>query len=187
MLNFFDDLADDLPETTAEEDARLQANAAQLVMAGYESFVEPGEAVGFAPDYFDGLQELAARYYAGQRNAEAADLFRRLIQLKPMNPEYLKGLGACLLAQQAYDQALQVYSGAQSYDALDPEIYYYMGQAQYFLKQYEHAFDALRVARVMAEDDPRRGGQIAAWATQLLERIKPLVPPEQAALIDKRP
>ena len=45
----------------------------------------------------------------------------------------------------------------------------------------------MRFARLQAEDDPKPGSKIAAFATQMLERIKSLVPPEQAALIDFRP
>jgi hypothetical protein len=72
-------------------------------------------------------------------------------------------------------------------DALDVESAYYLGLAYYFQKDFPAAFDLMRFARVLDEDNPRPGSKIAAFATQLLERMKPLVPPEQAARIDLRP
>lgn len=175
------------PDLTPEQNDRLLAVAHQLVMEGYENLVEPGDAVGLSQGYFDALQEMAVRYYRSQRYDDAAMLYQRLLQLKPMQLDYYKGLGACYLGQQRYDAAVRAYESAIFFDALDAEVHYYMGLAYYFQKKFEPAFDVMRFARVLDERAAKPESKIAAFATQMLERMKPLVSPEQAALIDKRP
>ena len=101
---------------------------------------------------------------------------------KPNQP-----LGACCLGLQRYDAAIKVYNLAVQFGALDAELHYYLGQAYYFDKQYEPAFDLMRFARVLDEQDPASQGKITAFATQMLETMKPLVSAEQAAMIDLRP
>jgi tetratricopeptide (TPR) repeat protein len=175
------------PDLTPEQNDRLVAAAHQLVTEGYENLVEPGDAVGLGQSYFDALQEMAVRYYRSQRYDDAAVLYQRLLQLKPMQLDYYKGLGACYLGQQRYDAAVRAYESASFFDALDAELHYYMGLAYYFQKKFEPAFDVMRFARVLDERAANPDSKIAAFATQMLERMKPLVSPEQAALIDKRP
>lgn len=178
----------DDPERTPEEQERLETNIAALVLTAYtHDYPDVGDAIGLSPTYFDGLYTLAVRYLSHGRYEDAATLLKRLLQLRPTEGAYYKALGACHLGARDYEAAEKVYTSAYFFDATDPEVNYYMGQAQYFMKQYEKAFDNMRFARVLAEE---RGGaalRIAEWATQLLERMKPLVSPEQAAKIDLRP
>ena len=98
-----------------------------------------------------------------------------------------RSLGACCLGLERYDAAIKAYNAAVMFGALDAELHYYLGQAYYFNKEYEPAFDLMRFARVLDEQDPNSKGRIAGFATQMLERLKTLVSPEQAALIDLRP
>lgn len=187
MFNTFQIIPTDVIEDASEADrSALALNVAELVSAGLASCVDPGEAIGLSQDYFDGLHTLAARYYADRRFDDASLLFRRLVQLRPTELPYLKGLGATQLGLERYEEAEKIYSMVYAFDATDPESSYYLGLSQYHLKKFEPAFDNLRFARVLAEAKPQAASPLAAWATQLLERMKPLVPPEQAALIDKR-
>jgi len=175
-------------EWTEEEREKLVANTSTLVITAYQhDFPDVGPAIGLSQDYFDGLHALAARYASNGRFDDAANLFKRLLQLKPTEAAYYKALGACHLGAKQYDAAEKVYTSAYFFDATDPEISFYMGQAQYFMRQFEKAFDNLRFARVLAEEKGESAQRIVEWATQLLERMKPLVPPEQAAKIDLRP
>jgi tetratricopeptide (TPR) repeat protein len=174
-------------ELSPEESAKALGTIEHLVLFGLEHNVEPGDSVGFSQSYFDALQELAVRRYNSQRYDSAAAMYQRLLRLKPMQLAYYKGLGACCLGLQRYDAAVKVYHAARVIDALDAEVAYYLGLAYYFQKDFPAAFDLMRFARVHDENDPKPGSKIAAFATQLLDRMKPLVPPEQAARIDLRP
>ena len=172
----------------SEEDQRKVSNLTYFLVAeGVSKGVEAADAIGLSPEYIDAFHELAVRHYRGRDFDSAAKLYQRLIQLKPMQLVYYKGLGACCLGLQRYDAAIQVYNAAVAFGALDAELHYYLGQAYYFDKQYEPAFDLMRFARVLDEQDPASQGKIAAFATQMLERMKTLVSPEQAALMDLRP
>jgi tetratricopeptide (TPR) repeat protein len=175
------------PELTPEQSEKLAEVTQELVLFGLENNVEPGDAVGLSQSYFDALHELAARHYNSRRFDSAATLYQRLLRLKPLQLVYYKGLGACCMGLERYDAAVKVYHSARVIDALDAEVVYYLGLAYYFQKDFPAAFDLMRFARLQAEDDPQPGSKIAVFATQMLERIKSLVPPEQAALIDFRP
>lgn len=178
---------DDATELTPEQSQKLLDVTQELVFFGLENNVEPGDAVGLSQSYFDGLHELAVRQYNSGRFDGAAALYQRLLRLKPLQLVYYKGLGACCMGLERYDAAVKVYNSARVIDALDSEVLYYLGLAYYFQKDFVSAFDLMRFARLQAEDDPQPDSKIVAFATQMLERMKSLVPPDQAALIDFRP
>ena len=174
-------------ELSPEQSQKLVDVSLDLVSFGLANNVEPGDAVGLSQSYFDALHELAVRHYNSRRFDSAAALYQRLLRLKPLQLVYYKGLGACCMGLERYDAAVKVYHSARVIDALDAEVVYYLGLAYYFQKDFPAAFDLMRFARLQAEDDPQPGSKIAEFATQMLERIKSLVPAEQAALIDFRP
>lgn len=175
------------PDLSQEDQLKLSNVYYQLVTEGASKFVEPADSVGLSPKYIDGLHELAIRHYQGRRFESAAQLYQRLIQLKPMQLVFYKGLGACCLGMKRYEAAIKAYDAGRLYGALDAELHYYMGQAYYFNKDIPSAFDLIRFARALDEQDTTSQGKIAGFATQMLERLKPLVSPEQAAKIDLRP
>lgn len=177
------------PDTdlSPEDQLRVSNLIYFLVAHGLSKGVEAADAIGLSPEYINAFHELAVRHYQGRRFDSAAQLYQRLIQLKPMQLVYYKGLGACCLGLQRYDAAIKVYNAAVTLGALDAELHYYLGQAYYFNKDYEPAFDLMRFARVLDEQDSASSGKIAGFAAQMLERMKSLVSPEQAALIDLRP
>jgi len=178
---------DDPPDVSAEDHRKVSNLIYFLVAEGLSKGVDPADAVGLSPEYIDAFHELAVRHYRGRDFDSAAKLYQRLIQLKPTQLVYYKGLGACCLGLQRYDAAIRVYDAAVALGALDAELHYHLGQAHYFNQDYGPAFDLMRFARVLDEQDPASTGKIAAFATQMLERMKDLVSPEQAALIDLRP
>lgn len=175
------------PNLSPEDRITVANHIHRLVTEGAEKLVEPADAIGLSPAYIDALHELAVRHYRNRQFESAVMLYQRLVQLKPMQLAYYKGVGACCLGLQRYDAAIRAYSAAAAFGALDAELHFYLGQAHYFNKDYPSAFDLMRFARVLDEEDAKSPGRIAAFAIQMLERMKPLVPPEQAALIDLRP
>jgi tetratricopeptide (TPR) repeat protein len=187
--NSFDALIGDMGDDLSLEDKEiLIKNVSELIVHAYESnFPDMGVAVGLPQDYFDGLHAVAAKYASNERYEDASVLFKRLMQLKPTEAVYYKGLGACQLGLKNYQGAEVAYSSAEMLKPQDPEIHFYLGQALYFQKKFAPAFDNFRFARVLAEKYPEEAGKIAEWSTQLLERLKPLVSPEQASKIDLRP
>jgi tetratricopeptide (TPR) repeat protein len=172
-------------DPTPEECTKVVNVAYELVAYGAVHGVEPADAVGMPSSYVDALHELA--HYQSRQFDSAAKLYQTLIALKPFQLPFHKGLGACCLGLERYDAAIKAYNAAVMFGALDAELHYYLGQAYYFNKEYEPAFDLMRFARVLDEQDPNSKGRIAGFATQMLERLKTLVSPEQAALIDLRP
>jgi tetratricopeptide (TPR) repeat protein len=175
------------PDLTPEDERKLANLTYTLVSEGVIEGIEPADAVGLSPDFINALHELANRHYQNKQIDSAAKLYQRLIQLKPFQLAFYKGLGACCLGMQRYDAAIKVYNAGVMLGAMDAELHYYLAQAYYFNKEYEPAFDLMRFARVLDEQDPSSSRTIAAFATQMLERMKPLVSPQQAALIDLRP
>jgi len=172
---------------TPAESQLLAERIEELVLLGAENMVQPGDAIGLSQTYFDSLDELANRYYRQENFDAAVALYTRLIQLKPRHLGYYKGLGASYLGLERYSSAIKVYTCGQFFGALDAELHYYLGLAHYFNKEVEPAFEWLRFARVLDEQDPSSDQKFAGFATQLLNRLKTLVSPEQARKIDLRP
>jgi len=189
MSNSFEQLMGDMQgDFTEAEQETLTANVSTLVITAYQhDFPDVGDAIGLSDEYFDSLHALASGYANNGRYEEASQLFKRLLQLRPTSATYYKALGACQLGCQKYEAAEAAYTSANFFEPLDPEISFYLGQSQYFQKNFSPAFDNMRFARVLAEENPTPGSKIVEWSTQLLERMKTLVPPEQAAKIDLRP
>jgi len=186
-LNFSIIPTDPNPDISPEDQERLMNTTYALVAYGMAKGVEPADAVGLPSELIDAFHALAVRHYEGRRFDSAALLYQRLLQLKPLQLVFYKGLGACCLGLQRYDAAIQAYSNGMAFGPLDAELHYYLGQAYYFDKQFEPAFDMMRFARVLDEQDPASQGKIAGFATQMLDRLKLLVSPDKAALIDLRP
>lgn len=175
------------PELNPEQRAYLDERIAQLVQLGLEKGVSPGDSIGLSQSYFDGLAEIAARCYRQKNYSAALPMYSKLIQMKPYEAAYYKGLGACFLGMENYLSAISAYQCGRMFDALDADLHYYLGLAFYFNKDFDQAFEWLRFARVLDEKDPQSQGKIAAFATQLLERLRPLVSPELARNMDLRP
>ena len=175
------------PNLSPEDQLTVANRIHLLVSEGATKLVEPADAAGLSPAYIDALHELAVRHYRNRQFESAVVLYQRLVQIKPMQLVFYKGVGACCLGLQRYDAAIQAYNAGLVFGALDAELHYYLGQAHYFNQNYPAAFDFMRFARVLDERDPQSPQKIATFATQMLERMKALVSPEQAALIDVRP
>jgi len=174
-------------QLTPEQRALLDDRLAHLVALGGKHGVAPGDAVGLSQTYFDGLYELATRYYRHQHYDAAVLLYAKLLLMKPFDLPYYKGLGACYLAMERYAEAVAAYQAGQFLGALDAELHYYMGLAQYLNHQFDLAFETIRFARVLDEQDSDSEGKIANFATQLLTRMKPLVHSELAKNMDLKP
>jgi len=190
MQSLFSDTASviDLgPDLSPEDSQRLQNRVEELVLLGAQKRVQPGDAIGLPQSYFDAFNELAVRHYRQKNYDSAVKLYTRLVQLKPYELGYYKGLGACYLGLERYDSAIKAYACGQYFGALDAELHYYLGLAYYFNKEIEPAFEWIRFARVLDEQDAGSDKTIAAFATQLLTRMQALVSPEQAAKMDVRP
>ncbi|MEK9823392.1 MAG: hypothetical protein VW840_14580 [Gammaproteobacteria bacterium] len=181
------DDSDSNPQLTSEQQAIMAERIDHLVTLGVQKGVAPGDAIGLSTTYFDGLYELATRYYRQQNYEAAIPLYTKLIMMKPYDLDYYKGLGACYLGKECYAESIAAYRAGQFLGATDAELHYYMGLAHYFKREFVVAFELIRFARVLDEKDPGSKGKIADFATQILERIHPLVPPGMASNMDLRP
>lgn len=150
----------------------IGTNLVERIAAYDGTAVPPGAAVGFTDEYFDALYTLAVRYYNNKQFREAGEVFKNLCTLQPDEVRNYKGAGANALAQQEYQVAVKAYTVAYMLSATDADTSFYLGQAFFFLKDYQEAHGHLRFAREMAGRAPAKWPQIATWSTQLLERIE---------------
>lgn len=146
------------------------------LMERFDAFSElkctPGDVVGFSPEFFDAIYTLGVRYYANKQYDRSHPMFRLLCTLQPLEARNFKAWGANFLGTRDYRSAVNAYSAAYMLSATDADTSFYLGQAFFFLKDYEEAVGHLRYARELAERAPAMWPQIAAWSSQLLERIE---------------
>lgn len=163
---------EDALETSQTVD--LDTVAAHLIerLQAFDNLLpQPGDAAGFSPEFFDALYTLGVRYYANRQYDKAHPIFRMLCQLQPIEVRHFKAWGANYLGTRDYRSAVNAYACAYMLSATDADTSFYLGQAFFFLKEYEEAAGHLRYARELAQRNPALWPGIEAWAGQLLERI----------------
>ena len=133
----------DFGDFTPEDMSQMAAQLVERLTLQNDSGLQLGDAVGFSEEFFDASYTLGVRYYANQQYDKAHELFKLLCTLQPLNARNFKAWGAN-----------------------------YLGQAHYFLKDYDEARGHLRFAQEMARRNPTLWPQIEQWSAQLLERIE---------------
>ncbi len=134
--------------------------------------LQPGEAAGFEPDFFDAVYTMGVRYYESGQHDHSGRVFKMLCTLQPLEARNFKAWGAHFLAVQDYASAVRAYSMAYQVNATDAETSFYLGQAFFLLHEYEESHGHLRFAKEMATRSPDQWPHIAAWCDQLLDRIR---------------
>lgn len=163
------------PEFGDYSDDDLTGISLQLVerlKAHNDSLLQPGDATGLSDEFFDALYTLGVRYYANAQYDKAGEFFKVLCSLKPLEARHFKAWGANYLGLKDYDSAVRAYSTAYMLSATDADTSFYLGQAFYFLKEYEEAQGHLKFAMELAARSPAQWPQIEAWSRQLLERVE---------------
>ncbi len=155
-----------------EDMSHIAANLVDRIKDYNDHMLQPGEAVGFTDEFFDATYTMGVRYYVNQQFDKAHEMFKLLCSLQPLNARNFKAWGANYLGQQDYPSAIHAYSSAYAMSAMDADTSFYLGQAFYFLKDYEEAKGHLAFARELARRQPALWPQIEQWSTQLLERIQ---------------
>lgn len=162
----------DFGDFTPEDMSQMAAQLVERLTLQNDSGLQLGDAVGFSEEFFDASYTLGVRYYANQQYDKAHELFKLLCTLQPLNARNFKAWGANYLGQQDYASAVRAYGMAYLMSATDADTSFYLGQAHYFLKDYDEARGHLRFAREMARRNPTLWPQIEQWSAQLLERIE---------------
>lgn len=157
---------------TPEDMSHIAANLVERIKSCNDHMVQPGDAVGFSDEFFDATYTMGVRYYANQQYDKAHEMFKLLCSLQPISARNFKAWGANYLGQQDYRSAIHAYAMAYTLSATDADTSFYLGQASYFLKEYEEAQGHLQFARELARRQPALWPQIEQWSTQLLERIQ---------------
>jgi tetratricopeptide (TPR) repeat protein len=134
--------------------------------------IPPGAALGMSDEYFDAMYTLGIRYYGNARYKDAKEIFQNLTTLQPENVRNFKGLGACYLGLQDYRSAVNAYTAAYTFSAMDADTSFYLGQAFFLLKDYEEAEGHLRFSEELARRAPSKWPDIEKWSAQLLERTR---------------
>ena len=150
----------------------MGVNLAEQLMAMDAYKLPPGAALGMSDEYFDALYTLAIRYYGNGRYQDATEIFKNLASLQPENVRNFKGLGACYLGLQDYKSAVNAYTAAYTFSAMDADTSFYLGQAFFLLKEYEEAEGHLRFSEELARRAPGKWPDIEKWSVQLLERTR---------------
>jgi tetratricopeptide (TPR) repeat protein len=165
-------ITNEFGDYTAEDMNQIAANQVERIAACNDHGLQPGDAAGFSDEFFDATYTMGVRYYANRQFDKAHEMFKLLCALQPLNVRNFKAWGANYLGQQNYESAIQAYSMAYTLSATDADTSFYLGQAFYFLKDYEEARGHLAYARELARRQPALWPQIGAWSTQLLDRIQ---------------
>lgn len=166
------DITNEFGDYSPEEMSQIATHLVERIKDCNDHLLQPGDAAGLSDEFFDAIYSMGVRYYANRQYDKAHEMFKSLCSLQPLNVRNFKAWGANYLGQQYYRSAINAYVVAYTLSATDADTSFYLGQAFYFLNEYEEAQGHLAFAREMAQRHPALWPQIASWSTQLLERIQ---------------
>ncbi|MEZ4741739.1 MAG: tetratricopeptide repeat protein [Bdellovibrionota bacterium] len=100
-------------------------------------------------------------YVAQQKLEQAIEQYKKGIQLSPLNPiRYLKAVEV-LIEQEKYEESVQLLQMAIDKNLSFPELYHFMSQASYQLKDYKNAIKYVRHALQADEKNLKYLNQLA--------------------------
>ena len=97
------------------------------------------------------LHSLAVTRYEQGQFSKSKGLFRLLTLLTPGDARFWIGLGASLMLDGEYEEAIDAYTMASIYDEQDPRPLAYIGQCYYHQGATEPAEASLAKARALCE------------------------------------
>ncbi|MCI0622994.1 MAG: tetratricopeptide repeat protein [Acidobacteria bacterium] len=92
------------------------------------------------------LNEAGARFFRNQEPAEAAQCFRRSLELDPKQPRVAKLLGLSEQLTEDYERAKKAFTLAGELDPNDPEPWFYLGRVYYLENFFGQAIEELQKA-----------------------------------------
>lgn len=103
----------------------------------------PQEAIGLSPEYVEGMYSFAYRLYTTGKYEQAAQLFRMLVLLNPMESRFLLGLAAAYHMKKDYENASQTYMLCSAVNPQDPVPYFHASDCFMALQEWKTAYNAL--------------------------------------------
>jgi tetratricopeptide (TPR) repeat protein len=85
------------------------------------------QAISMLPKHADGTWRLANAYSSLRQTEQAEKYYRKSIDLKPEEPQYLESLGLLLAGSERAGEALQALERAIRIDAQNPDAFYHLG------------------------------------------------------------
>lgn len=120
--------------------------------------------VSLRPNSADAHYQLARLYDRDGRWREAADEYRRSLELNPSSAKACSNLGIALAKQGDYPEAVRWMRRSIEIDATFVDAYLNLSMLQWELRQYKESLDLLETAVQSVVDEP---SLVAALATQL--------------------
>jgi type III secretion system low calcium response chaperone LcrH/SycD len=110
-----------------------------------EEFI-PQNAMGMSDAMLEGIYGEAYRLYNTGKYASAAEMFRFLVMVKPIEPKFAMGLAACFHMMKQYRQAITAYTMCGVIDPDSPIPHYHASDCYIQLKDTMSAIIALEMA-----------------------------------------
>jgi type III secretion system low calcium response chaperone LcrH/SycD len=129
------------------------ASAAEVAAEWVDLFCGEGNPLTKLPEEkVKELHAIAHYHYTKQHYAEASTYYRILTMVRPLEPRFWKGLGACQQMRHDYQYAIDCYASAQllNGDQLDPYLYVHAADCFLALERKEEALQVLEIARQWA-------------------------------------
>ncbi len=122
------------------------------------------------------LKQRADELYASQQYLEAAEEYRKLIQIQPSNTQLFKQLGLALTLGKQIDEGINILKTAAAMQPADPEIRYSYGYALGTAGKFDEAIEELDVAlNLQPNHIPARQGLVYCLLTsgQAITQVNP--------------
>lgn len=132
------------------------------------------------------LKEAAEEYFVSRDWAKAKPLYAQLLSLYPQEPDYNYRFGACVLyADKNKEEALKFLNIASRKPNVNPEAFYYLGQAYHLNYQFNDAITNYtkfrnKQSKPAPDQNPSRQIQMCKNGIKLLGDIKDI------AVVDKQ-
>jgi Flp pilus assembly protein TadD len=111
------------------------------------------EALALDPSHIEALGSLGFLLHLARRYAEAEEVFLKLIDLQPAEPEYWSSLGTSLRCGGKLDEALSAYAQAAARGARSGNFFFNVGLTHIDRRDYESGRLVLEQAVGLAPDD----------------------------------
>jgi len=134
------------------------------------SGVDIGTQLGVTEKYLDCMYGIAVKYYENHRINDAMKIARQLILIESSNCRNYKLYAACFQSKNDYESAIRIYQNAIALSILDAEIYFYVGQCYFLLKEFDQASKSLQFAKTICEKNPTQWTHIYHHVSDLQSR-----------------
>lgn len=146
-------------KVAAEEAVRKASRKAnkdfkEMLNRGAKQAAIPKNLLGLSDNMVEGIYSQAYRLYNTGRYNDAAELFRLLIMMNPVEAKYTLGLAACYHMTKDYSDAVGVYAICATLDPDSPLPYYHSSDCYIQMNDPLSATLALEMAIKRSEGKP---------------------------------